>query len=132
MFPLAAWLMVFDDCLLRLYLRKMASNIVSSKLQKSGLGTKPKSASAADVRSQIGLTSVEARRLLETFGQNAMPDTSMHPLRMAIEKFWAPVPWMLEAAIILEPVLGKYVEAAPSCSEKRLTRRARITGQSRQ
>ena len=36
----------------------------------------------------------------------------MHPLRMAIEKFWAPVPWMLEAAIILEVVLGKYVEAA--------------------
>jgi len=41
-----------------------------------------------------------------------MPDTSEHPLRMAIEKFWAPVPWMLEAAIILELVLGKYVEAA--------------------
>ena len=41
-----------------------------------------------------------------------MPDTSVHPLRMAIEKFWAPVPWMLEAAIVLELVLGKYVEAA--------------------
>ena len=31
---------------------------------------------------------------------------------MALEKFWAPVPWMLEAAIVLELVLGKYVEAA--------------------
>ena len=31
---------------------------------------------------------------------------------MAIEKFWAPVPWMLEAAIVLELVLSKYVEAA--------------------
>ena len=41
-----------------------------------------------------------------------MPDTSAHPLRMALEKFWAPVPWMLEAAIVLELVLGKYVEAA--------------------
>jgi H+-transporting ATPase len=41
-----------------------------------------------------------------------MPDTSMHPLRMALEKFWAPVPWMLEAAIVLELALGKYVEAA--------------------
>ncbi len=40
-----------------------------------------------------------------------MPDTSMHPFRMALEKFWAPVPWMLEAAIVLELVLGKYVEA---------------------
>ena len=41
-----------------------------------------------------------------------MPDTSVHPLRMALEKFWAPVPWMLEAAIVLELALGKYVEAA--------------------
>jgi H+-transporting ATPase len=36
----------------------------------------------------------------------------MHPLRRAVAKFWAPVPWMLEAAIGLEVALGKYVEAA--------------------
>jgi H+-transporting ATPase len=30
---------------------------------------------------------------------------------MAFAKFWAPVPWMLEAAIALELILGKYVEA---------------------
>ncbi len=41
-----------------------------------------------------------------------MPDTALHPLRRALGKFWAPVPWMLEAAIVLEIVLGKYVEAA--------------------
>jgi H+-transporting ATPase len=40
-----------------------------------------------------------------------MPDTSSHPARMAIEKFWAPIPWMLEAAIVLQVVLGKYVGA---------------------
>ena len=59
-----------------------------------------------------GLSSEEARRRLTKFGPNAMPDTSVHPLRMAFEKFWAPVPWMLEAAIVLELVLGKYVEAS--------------------
>ena len=59
-----------------------------------------------------GLTGGEARRRLAKFGPNAMPDTSLHPLRMALEKFWAPVPWMLEAAIVLELALGKYVEAA--------------------
>ena len=59
-----------------------------------------------------GLTSAEARRQLEKFGPNAMPDTALHPLRLALEKFWAPVPWMLEAAVVLEIVLGKYVEAA--------------------
>jgi H+-transporting ATPase len=39
-------------------------------------------------------------------------DTALHPLRRALTKFWAPVPWMLEASIVLEIVLGKYVEAA--------------------
>ena len=58
-----------------------------------------------------GLTSDEARSRLEKSGPNAMPDTALHPLRRALAKFWAPVPWMLEAAIVLEIVLGKYVEA---------------------
>jgi H+-transporting ATPase len=36
-----------------------------------------------------------------------MPDTVAHPMRTALE----PVPWMLEAAIVIELALGKYVEA---------------------
>src|SRR5579862_1954285 len=73
-----------------------------------------KSASPAESRSgsNVGLTSDEARRRLAKFGANAMPDTALHPFRMALEKLWAPVPWMLEAAIVLELALGKYVEAA--------------------
>jgi H+-transporting ATPase len=69
------------------------------------------SASAADIDPRNGLTSDEAHGRLEKIGPNAMPDTSMRPFRMALEKFWTPVPWMLEAAILLELVLGKYVEA---------------------
>jgi H+-transporting ATPase len=59
-----------------------------------------------------GLTSDDARQRLDKFGPNAIPDTTLHPLRLALEKFWAPVPWMLEAAIVLELALGRYVEAA--------------------
>ncbi len=69
-------------------------------------------ANHSDGVSKTGLTSDEARQRLANFGPNAMPDTSTHPLRMALDKFWAPVPWMLEAAIVLELVVGKYVEAA--------------------
>ena len=64
-----------------------------------------------DIDSQ-GLSSNEARSRLETDGPNAMPDTSAHPLRNAFTKFWAPVPWLLEASILLETVLHKYYEAA--------------------
>jgi H+-transporting ATPase len=71
-----------------------------------------KPAPPKDVPLPAGLTSDEARSRLEKSGPNAMPDTALHPLRRALAKFWAPVPWMLEAAIVLEIVLGKYVEAA--------------------
>jgi H+-transporting ATPase len=69
------------------------------------------SSSVKDVPLPAGLTSDEARRRLEKSGPNAVPDTAERPLHRALTKFWAPVPWMLEAAIVLELVLGKYVEA---------------------
>jgi H+-transporting ATPase len=74
--------------------------------------TQIKPADPIPVGPQSGLTDDEARRRLEKFGPNAMPDTGAHPLRSALEKFWAPVPWMLEGAIVLEMALGKYVEAS--------------------
>jgi H+-transporting ATPase len=68
--------------------------------------------SAVTVGTQTGLTTDEARRRLATVGPNAMPDTTAHPWRDAVRKFWAPVPWMLEAAIILQIALHDYAEAA--------------------
>src|ERR1700690_920788 len=59
-----------------------------------------------------GLSSTQARKELAASGPNTMPDTSAHPFRVALEKFWAPVPWMLEAAVLLELVLGKNIEDA--------------------
>jgi len=58
-----------------------------------------------------GLTSNVAQSRLQKDGPNAMPDTSIHPLQNALSKFWAPVPWLLEASIILQLVLHKYFEA---------------------
>lgn len=58
------------------------------------------------------LASEEAGRRLKRFGPNTVPDTTLNPFRMVLEKFWAPVPWMLEAAIVLQTSLGVYVEAA--------------------
>jgi H+-transporting ATPase len=66
-------------------------------------------ATASD--SSVGLSSGEVRRQSDKFGPNSMPDASSHPARMTIEKLWAPIPWMLEAAIVLQLCLGKYVGA---------------------
>jgi H+-transporting ATPase len=59
-----------------------------------------------------GLSSDEARARLAKYGANAMPDTALRPWRRALAKFWAPVPWMLEGAIVLQVALHDYVEAA--------------------
>jgi H+-transporting ATPase len=61
--------------------------------------------------SPIGLTTNEARQRLAKDGPNAVVDVTQHPVLRALQKLWAPVPWMLEAAILLQLVLGDYVEA---------------------
>ena len=60
-------------------------------------GSHQSSTASAGNAGAEGLTSEEARHRLNKFGPNAVPDTSVHPLQMILEKFWAPVPWMLEA-----------------------------------
>ena len=78
----------------------------------AGTTTSSKTVKPAEDLAPKGLTSDEARARLEKDGPNAMPDTSAHLLRNALTKFWAPVPWLLEAAIVLELVMHKYYEAA--------------------
>src|SRR6202162_807356 len=58
-----------------------------------------------------GLSSTDARYRLEKSGSNEIADVSQHPVRRALGKLWAPVPWMLAAAVILQLFLGDYVEA---------------------
>ena len=84
--------------------------IVSASSVLSPASPSPAIKPAPDIPSK-GLTSDEARTRLEKDGPNAMPDTSDHPLRNALAKFWAPVPWLLEASIVLELALHKNYEA---------------------
>jgi H+-transporting ATPase len=70
----------------------------------------PKPNGATNVAIRHGLTSDDARHRL-ALGSNAIADVSQHPVQRALGKLWAPVPWMLEAAILLQLFLGDYVEA---------------------
>ena len=62
--------------------------------------------------SDAGLSTDEAHRRLSATGPNSLPDTAARPMQAALGKFWAPVPWLLEAAVVLQIALGDYVEAA--------------------
>jgi len=70
----------------------------------------PKLNGATNIAIGHGLTSDDARHRL-ALGSNAIADVSQHPVQRAVGKLWAPVPWMLEAAILLQLFLGDYVEA---------------------
>lgn len=58
-----------------------------------------------------GLASEEARARLETYGPNAVPSETPRPLGKIAAQFWAPVPFMLEAAILLQLAAGENLEA---------------------
>ncbi|MDE1952964.1 MAG: HAD-IC family P-type ATPase [Betaproteobacteria bacterium] len=58
-----------------------------------------------------GLRSADAAQLLLRFGPNAIADHVVPVWRQLLVKFWAPVPWMLEAVIVLQIVLGRGLEA---------------------
>jgi H+-transporting ATPase len=58
-----------------------------------------------------GLTAREAARRLQEYGPNTVREERLNPLLVFFGKFWAPVPWMLEATIALQLVFGKRDEA---------------------
>lgn len=58
-----------------------------------------------------GLTSEEAQRLRDQFGPNSIPEHRDSPYKLYFLKYWAPVPWMLEAVVILELILKHWTEA---------------------
>ena len=58
-----------------------------------------------------GLTTTEAEQRLQKNGPNQVADEKRNRLVQFIKEFWAPVPWMLEATVLLEIILRKRMEA---------------------
>lgn len=59
-----------------------------------------------------GLTSRSARARLEHDGYNEIPHRRPKPLGLFVAKLWGPIPWMLQATIVLEAASRRFVEAA--------------------
>ncbi len=59
----------------------------------------------------VGLTSAQVQAGLKQYGPNALPEEKTRTWLVFFRKMWAPVPWMLEASILLEILLGKTTEA---------------------
>ncbi len=62
-------------------------------------------------QTSTGLTSDEAKKRLLEHGSNVVEEPKSHPVLGFLGKLWAPVPWMLEATILLGLMLKKHAEA---------------------
>ena len=51
--------------------------------------------------SKNGLTTSNAAERLEKFGPNEIPEKKKSPLINFLKNFWGPIPWMIEAAVIM-------------------------------
>jgi H+-transporting ATPase len=58
-----------------------------------------------------GLSEEEARRRLSVYGPNAIEEERESPLLEFLKRFWGPMPWLLEIAILLSIIIGRTIEA---------------------
>ena len=69
-----------------------------------------KKTSAAELFKQLdssknGLSSTEAQQRLQQFGPNEIAEEKVDPLIKFLGYFWGPIPWMIEAAVVMSAIL---------------------------
>ncbi|MGA8042101.1 MAG: HAD-IC family P-type ATPase, partial [Terracidiphilus sp.] len=69
------------------------------------------SGGAGKVDLPAGLTTAQAAERLQQYGPNRVEEERRFPVLALLGKFWAPVPWMLEATLVIEILLRRREEA---------------------
>lgn len=69
---------------------------------------------AADARrgDGEGLGAAEARERLQRYGPNALEEHERSALLELLSHFWAPIPWMIEVALVLTAATGRWPDFA--------------------
>src|SRR5665648_340951 len=99
----------------------MKSNTKKTKATESKSGSKPgakddlKSISMQEVEKKLesspeGLSQAEAEKRLTQYGPNEIEEKKKNPLLKFLTYFWGPIPWMIEAAVILSAVAQHWPE----------------------
>ena len=77
--------------------------------------TNPVSSSAQGTKSQAGasgLSRAEAARRLVQYGFNELPEKKVNPILKFLSYFWGPIPWMIEAAVLLSALVRHWEDFA--------------------
>jgi H+-transporting ATPase len=72
-----------------------------------------KNLSVADLFSQLssnskGLSTEEAKKRLQQYGFNEIPEKKVNPIVKFLRYFWGPIPWMIEAAVIMSALISHW------------------------
>ncbi len=59
---------------------------------------------------EAGLTAHEARQRLQRYGPNTIEEERRSLLLEVASHFWGPIPWMIEAAIVLTAATGRWLD----------------------
>ena len=59
-----------------------------------------------------GLTQSEAENRIQKFGRNEIPEKEENVVLKFLRYFWGPIPWMIEAAVIISAVIGRWEDFA--------------------
>jgi H+-transporting ATPase len=57
---------------------------------------------------QKGLSSSEVEKRLQQYGPNEIQEKKANPLKKFLGYFWGPIPWMIEAAVIMSAVIQRW------------------------
>jgi H+-transporting ATPase len=82
---------------------------------KSGAKDDLKSVPLAEVEKKLesspdGLTQAEAKKRLTQYGPNEIETKKTNPFLKFLSYFWGPIPWMIEAAVVLSAVVGHWAD----------------------
>ena len=59
-----------------------------------------------------GLSSAEAEKRLVQYGPNEIQEKKVNPLLKFLHYFWGPIPWMIEAAVVMSAVIQRWPDFA--------------------
>lgn len=85
-------------------------------LNKSDVSTEDaKKASVDEMFSRLsaskeGLPSSEVEKRLQQYGPNEIPEKKVNPIVKFLGYFWGPIPWMIEAAVIVSAFIQHWID----------------------
>jgi len=66
--------------------------------------------SQLQVLPEAGLSEEQARKRLTQYGYNELVEERVSPVVKLLGHFWGPIPWMIEAAVILSAIVGDWTD----------------------